>query len=119
MLLLEAYEKPSSTLGAYWNRESLLLQAVDNATQVIQSRLSYQIPLFVLLAIPTVTLAILPFVPESPVGLALSYGHQHLLSSAKSDGCSFRDMKSLRSDPFDFFEKVQVTTLHFVMNSMQ
>ncbi|KAH8904649.1 sugar porter family MFS transporter [Coniochaeta sp. PMI_546] len=81
---------------------------IANATQAMDSKLCYQIPLYVLFAMPAVSIVSLPFMPESPRWLLLNGREEQALRSLTWIRNGAYDELALRSE----FEEMRLNALH-------
>ncbi|KAK1752331.1 general substrate transporter [Echria macrotheca] len=81
---------------------------ITNATANIDSKLCYQIPLFVLCALPVVSLVTLPFMPESPRWLLLKGREEQALKSLEWIRNGAYDRLALQAE----FEEMRLNALH-------
>ena len=87
-------------------------QLIANATEGIESRLCYQIPLYVLYAMPVVSFASLPFMPESPRWLLLNGRDEEALKSLTWIRNGAYDELALRAE----FEEMRLNALRDLEN---
>ncbi|KAK1763774.1 sugar porter family MFS transporter [Phialemonium atrogriseum] len=81
---------------------------ITNATQAMQGRACYQIPLYVLFAMPAVTIISMPFMPESPRWLLLQGKEEQAWKSLTWIRNGAYDDLALRSE----FEEMRLNALH-------
>jgi SP family sugar:H+ symporter-like MFS transporter len=83
-------------------------QVVVNTTKYIESRLSYQIPLYSLYGMPVLVIAVLPFLPESPRWLLLHGKEEQALKSLTWIRNTAYDPVAIRQE----FEEMKLNTQH-------
>ena len=83
-------------------------QLIANSTEAIDSKLCYQIPLYVLYAMPVISIATLPFLPESPRWLLLRGKEEQALKSLTWVRNGAYDALALQSE----FEEMRLNALH-------
>ncbi|KAB5547407.1 sugar porter family MFS transporter [Coniochaeta sp. 2T2.1] len=81
---------------------------IANSTNTIVGRACYQIPLYVLFAIPVVSIVSLPFLPESPRWLLLNGKEEQAFKALKWLRNGAYDDLALRSE----FEEMRLNALH-------
>ncbi|KAK3689085.1 general substrate transporter [Podospora appendiculata] len=85
---------------------------ITNATANIDSKLCYQIPLYVLYAMPVASIASIPFMPESPRWLLLRGKDDEALKSLTWIRNGAYDRLALQAE----FEEMRLNALHDIEN---